>query len=344
MKKRHINIPIFIPHLGCPNQCVFCNQKTISGVTEFDINEVDATIKRVLSTVSEDSEVEIAFFGGSFTGIDRSLMIRLLEIGYKYIKSGDVASIRCSTRPDYIDENILSILEKYGVRTIELGLQSSSDTVLQLCKRGHSFSDEVKACRMIVERGFELVGQMMIGLPGATLESELLTAEFISKAGASAARIYPTVVFRDTDLCSMTDAGAYMPLTLEEAIKRSAAVYRKFLDSGVKVIRVGLCDSENLRSEETYFAGPNHSALGEMVDNEVYYEIIASKINNLDVDIDKSVNLHIYVANGCLSKAIGQKKRNKFLLIKTYGFKSVDFSEKSNLSEFEVLIDLERKK
>lgn len=344
MKRKHVNIPIFIPHLGCPNQCVFCNQRTISGVIEFDINEVDRTIKQVLSTVSDDAEVEIAFFGGSFTGIERSLMIHLLEIGYKYIESGDVTSIRCSTRPDYIDEDILSILKKYGVRTIELGLQSASDTVLQLCKRGHSFSDEVKACRMIVDHGFELVGQMMIGLPGAALESEILTAEFISKIGASAARIYPTVVFKDTDLCSMTNFGAYTPLAIDDAIKRSAAVYRKFIDSGVKVIRVGLCDSENLRSDETYFAGPNHSALGEMVENEVYYEIIASKINDLDVKIDKNIKLHIYVAKGCLSKAVGQKKRNKFLLIKTYGFGNVDFSERSDLDEFEALIDLERNK
>ena len=135
--KKHINIPIFIPHLGCPNQCVFCNQKKITGINEFDPESVRAIIDEALSTVSPDTEAEIAFFGGSFTGIDRNLMIHLLEIANSYIKAGRVRSIRCSTRPDYIDENILDILQKYGVKVIELGLQSVSDEVLVKTKRGH---------------------------------------------------------------------------------------------------------------------------------------------------------------------------------------------------------------
>ena len=163
--KQHINIPIFIPHLGCPNQCVFCNQRTISGVKEFDISSVRRDIDTALLTVDSSTEAEIAFFGGSFTGIDRDLMIELLEIGYEYIKDGRVSSIRCSTRPDYIDEEILEILKKYGVRVIELGLQSVEEKVLKSSKRGHNFQAELKACRMIVNAGFALVGQMMIGLP-----------------------------------------------------------------------------------------------------------------------------------------------------------------------------------
>ena len=131
---RHVNIPIFIPHLGCPNQCVFCNQRTISGIREFSCEEVKKTIERDLSTLSDDDEVEIAFFGGSFTGIDRSLMISLLEIAHAYIDEGRVCGLRCSTRPDYINEEILDILKYYGVKTIELGLQSCSDKVLEITK------------------------------------------------------------------------------------------------------------------------------------------------------------------------------------------------------------------
>ena len=200
---RHINIPIFIPHLGCPNQCVFCNQRKISGRESFDLNSVSLEIENALSTVDSNDEVEIAFFGGSFTGIDRTLMVSLLEIAHSYILEGRVGSIRCSTRPDYIDEEILSILKKYGVKTIELGLQSTSARVLENAKRGHNFEAELKSCRMIVENGFDLVGQMMIGLPSSDIESEIRTAEFITSVGAVGARIYPTVVFYGTELCNL---------------------------------------------------------------------------------------------------------------------------------------------
>ena len=212
--KKHVNIPIFIPHLGCPNQCVFCNQRTISGVEQFDIANVKKEIEDALSTVDSSQEAEIAFFGGSFTGIDRNLMISLLELAYGYVTDGKVKSVRCSTRPDYIDEEILDILKKYGVTTIELGLQSSSDEVLSVSKRGHTRADEARSCDLIVQRGFELVGQMMIGLPASTLESEMETARFIVEHGAVGARIYPTVVFYETELCQMAKRGDYSPISL----------------------------------------------------------------------------------------------------------------------------------
>ena len=209
---RHVNIPVFIPHLGCPNQCVFCNQRSITGVSEFDSTTVKTVIDTALKTVEYDAEVEIAFFGGSFTGIDYELMCQLLSIAHSYVLSGRVQSIRCSTRPDYINEDILQTLKQYGVKTIELGLQSASDVVLAVTKRGHSFEDELVACKMIVEHGFSLVGQMMIGLPGSTAESEEQTARFITSVGAVGARIYPTVVFKDTELCYMAECGVYSPL------------------------------------------------------------------------------------------------------------------------------------
>lgn len=333
---RHVNIPVFIPHLGCPNQCVFCNQRTISGVGEFRADDVIGIIDRALLTIEEDVEVEIAFFGGSFTGIDRELMISLLEIGYSYIEKGRVSSLRCSTRPDYIDIEILEILRKYGVKTIELGLQSTSDKVLEKSKRGHNFEAEQKSCLMIVDHGFNLVGQMMIGLPGADPQSEIDTAEFIISAGASGARIYPTVVFKDTELACLCRCGEYEPLSIDEAIARSSAVLERFIDAGVEVIRIGLQASENLSDEDTYLAGPNHSALGELVIGEVYYNKICKKLAQVNAGADD--NISVSVARGSLSKAVGQSKRNKRRLSEKY--KSVRFTESDKISSFEVLVDI----
>ncbi len=334
---RHINIPIFIPHLGCPNQCVFCNQRTISGVQSFELSSVKRTIEDSLSTISPEDEVEIAFFGGSFTGIDRTLMCQLLEIAYEYVKTGAVSSIRCSTRPDYINTEILDILSKYGVKVIELGLQSTDEAVLLKTKRGHSFLDEARACELIVSYGFTLIGQMMIGLPGSTLESEIKTAEFIINSGASGARIYPTVVFHSTELCEMARCGEYTPLSLTDAVVRSATVMKRFVEAGVEVIRVGLCSSENLSQDTTYFAGPNHPALGELVENELYYEIIKKKLEDTELLGDTPV---ISVPRGSLSKAIGHKKKNRLRLCQALGLRDIRFVESKALSEYEVMISV----
>lgn len=336
---RHINIPIFIPHLGCPNMCVFCNQRTISGVQKFDFSSVRKTIDDNLSSVTSTDEVEIAFFGGSFTGIDRDLMISLLEIAYGYIKEGKVCSVRCSTRPDYINAEILEILKKYGVKTVELGLQSTDPEVLKLTKRGHGFSEEKEASRLLVENGFDLVGQMMIGLPGSSLESELETAEFIINSGAKAARIYPTVVFSETELCDMAKEGSYSPLSIDEAVERSAAVLEKLVSSSVDVIRIGLCSSENLLSDKTYFAGPNHPALGELVENELYYKRIMNKLSEFQI-ADKC-DMEIFVSVGALSKAVGQKRKNKIRLQNDPRVRSVRFSERHGIGPYEIDLQIE---
>ena len=195
---------------------------------------------------------------------------------------------------------------------------------------------------MITEAGFELVGQMMIGLPDSTLEDEIATARFIVDSGAIAARIYPTVVFYDTELCEMSEKGKYIPLDLDDAINRSAEVLEIFVDNGIDVIRIGLCASENLSSNEKYYAGPNHSALGEMVVGALYY----NKVKDLlaDNDISAGEVLRISVAKGCTSKMIGQNKRNKIRLIREYGLADLIVSEDENLCDYEVMIKQERKR
>jgi histone acetyltransferase (RNA polymerase elongator complex component) len=303
---------------------------------------VRSQIDTALSTIDTSCEAEIAFFGGSFTGIDRVLMTDLLKLAYEYVSDGRVKSLRCSTRPDYIDEDILNLLKSYGVTTIELGLQSTSDHVLTLTKRGHLHFDEEKACKMIVDHGFSLVGQMMIGLPGSTLEDEINTARFIVDSGAVGARIYPTVVFYGTELCQMTSIGEYLPLELADAVERSARVLEIFLEGGVDVIRIGLCSSENLSDEEKYYAGPNHPALGEMVESAMIY----NKITRL---IDTAIShrgsvLRIFVGKGFMSKATGQKKTNKYRLIREFGFADVKITEDPDLSGYQLRIEEERKR
>ena len=341
--KKHANIPIFIPHLGCPNQCVFCNQRTISGKQSFDISSVRREIESALATIDSSIETEIAFFGGSFTGIDMSLMINLLEIANEYLKAGRVHSIRCSTRPDYINDEILAVLKKYGIKTIELGLQSCSDKVLSLSKRGHSFKDEEEACRLIVRSGFNLVGQMMIGLPGSELEDELSTAKKIISMGASGARIYPTVVFFDTELCNMALSGNYVPLSTDEAIKRSARVLEVFIDAHTEVIRIGLCAQDNLFDKEKYYGGPNNPALGELVMGELYYNKILEKATN---DIKKEEvrpsKMIVKVAPSEISKVIGQKRCNIDRLKSSLSLKKISVVGSENYSEFEFDILFER--
>ena len=335
--KRHVNIPIFIPHLGCPNQCVFCNQRTISGVTSFNPESVVEIIEEALKTIGDECDVEIAFFGGSFTGIEPELMTNLLQIAHRYVLSHKVSGIRCSTRPDYINESVLEKLKAYGVKVIELGLQSVDEDVLILTKRGHDFSSEKTACKLICEKGFQLVGQMMIGLPGSSAESEAKTADFIISSGAVAARIYPTVVFRETELCTMAESGIYQPLCDEEAVLRSALVMKKFIDAGVEVIRIGLCASENLTDDRTYYAGPNHPALGELVENEIYYMIIRDNLRKMDIKPGSAVR--IFVSCGALSKAIGQKKRNKLRLTQEFSISDIKFYEKEEISEYSCMVE-----
>ncbi|MBE6537365.1 MAG: radical SAM protein [Ruminococcaceae bacterium] len=344
MKKRHINIPIFIPHLGCPNNCTFCNQKTISGVKEFVPESVIPIIEEALSTASETDDVEIAFFGGSFTGIDRDLMENLLFIANSYLKRGRINSIRCSTRPDYINDEIIDILKRHGVDTVELGLQSISDKVLSTCSRGHSFDDEINACKKIISSGIKLGGQMMIGLPDSTLEDEIKTARFIAEVGASEARIYPTIVFRDTELCNSMQRGEYTPLTVDEAVTRSAAAFKVFVENGVKVLRIGLCDSDNLHSDGTYVAGPNEAAIGEMVISHYYAGLIDDKLKALNLNFENKHELFIHVPTGHVSKVVGQHRKNKIRLLKEYGFSVVKVIESDDVSEYDVFLRIEERK
>ena len=333
---RHVNIPVFIPHVGCPNACVFCTQRSISGKTEFDASEVDGIISNALSTVAEDDTCEIAFFGGSFTGIDRELMIYLLEVAQKYVDGGRVQSIRLSTRPDYIDGEIISVLSRFSVGTVELGLQSLDDGVLLSSGRGHDAACARHACKMLKDAGFTLIGQMMIGLPGSSVQTEIMTAKEIIAAGADGARVYPTVVFYDTELACMTSRGEYTPLTNEDAVYRTKEVLKVFAESCVPCIRVGLQASENLSDESCVMAGANHSAIGELAMSELYYERICEEIERSGFF---GGELTVYVSLGSTSKAVGHKKRNKERICQKYGFKKLKVLEKNEIMSYNIILE-----
>ena len=330
---RHVNIPIFIPHLGCPNQCIFCNQKYISGTQNFSESDVDEQINKVLSTVTGEDECEIAFFGGSFTGIDRALMIRLLDKAQGYIDKGLVKSIRMSTRPDYITEEIIEILKNYTISFVELGIQTMNDDVLRLLKRGHTASDTIKATELLLKSGIRFVGQMMIGLPGSFPKDEQYCAEMICKLGASGSRIYPTLVFKNTELEKMTIINDYRPLDLDEAVERSARVLEIFEKNQVKCIRIGLCDSDNLHSDETYVAGPNSPSIGEMVKSRLFYNVICSEIVN-----KKFSSLLIYCPKGVKSQIIGHKRQNIISLKNRFSINEIIVIESDKLKNYNLIL------
>ena len=316
---KHINIPVFIPHAGCPNDCVFCNQRIISGTEKFVEDDVMRIIDEAVST-SEGAEREIAFFGGSFTGIDRDLMTRLLDIAESYVKRGDAVGIRMSTRPDYIDTEIINILKRYTVSQVELGIQSVSDRVLSLSQRGHTSADTFSAIRLLKNSGFSVVGQMMIGLPGSSASDEIDTARAICSSGCDGARIYPTIVFKGTKLEKMMESGEYKALTLDDAVERSATVLDIFDKNRVACLRVGLCDGENLHSDETYAAGPNHPALGELVCNKLYLSRIEQQITDHinDGHAVEGKTVSVLCSPGSTSKVVGNGKRNIKYLMHVY--------------------------
>ena len=327
--KKHINIPLFIPHMGCPNQCVFCDQHTISGACSFIRENARAAIEQTLTTVSPDAECEIAFFGGSFTGIERGLMTDLLETAKFYVETGRVSGIRMSTRPDYISPEVLQILSRYRISAVELGIQSMDDRVLAVCRRGHTSACTEEACRMLRDSGIPWVGQMMIGLPDASPDTERDCAEKICRMGAAACRIYPTVVLQQTELARWTLEGRYLPLTVEEAVERSAAALEIFLKHGVECLRIGLCDSESLHDPASCLAGPTHPAMGELVSSRIYLRRMEKALDSYLArhPSRETMELTVTVPKGDVSQAIGQRKENKREIERKYPVKLRKFLE-----------------
>jgi histone acetyltransferase (RNA polymerase elongator complex component) len=280
--KKHYTIPFFIPHEGCPFTCIFCSQKKISGVDAGpDPLEIPGTISAYLKTIPKgSSDIEVAFFGGSFTGLPVKKQVAYLKSVQPFILDGSISGIRLSTRPDYISQDILDILKKYNVRVVELGVQSLSDEVLNAAKRGHSAFDVKKASELIIKNGFTLGHQIMSGLPSSTLAKELKTARMSVFMKAAQVRIYPVLVIKGTALARMWKNGAYKPLSEKEAIKRCAKLVDIFKNSGVRVLRCGLHPSDGLLSGHDILEGPFHEAFGQKVDTYRCGAILRSWLKN----------------------------------------------------------------
>ncbi len=312
MKEKNI-IPIFVPHLGCPNDCVFCNQKSISGQVKMVTKEdVKNTIEEYLKSFkNKDIDKEIAFFGGSFTGIEEEKQIELLEVAYEYVKSKQVDSIRISTRPDYINKEILKRLKKYGVKTIELGVQSSNNYILKKAGRGHTFEDVKKASKLIRRNGFVLGHQMMIGLPDSTKLDDLNTAKDLIKLKPKMVRLYPVLVIKNTKLEKEYENGEYEPLTVNQAVERCKEIVYLFNKKRIDVIRIGLQNTDlitdpNDQNSEVV-AGPYHPAFGQLVEDSIWYDNVVNKIKKVNVKV-KEVKVTVNPQD--VNNVIGHKKSN----------------------------------
>ena len=312
MKKEYI-IPIFVPHLGCPNNCTFCNQKKISGQTKMvTAKDVDETIKYYLKNFKDNHKyVEVAFFGGSFTAIEKEKQIELLEAAQKYIKNKLVNSIRISTRPDCIDKEILKRMKKYHVKTIELGVQSTNNYILEKCKRGHTGEDVKKASKLIRAHGFILGHQMMIGLPESTKQDEINTAKELIKLKPKIVRIYPVLVIKDTELAEEYEKGEYTPLTVGQAVERCKDIVAMFNKNKINIIRIGLQNTEEITDpsseKSSVVAGPYHPAFRQLVESSMWYDSIVDRIKKVNAKVKK---VKIIANDININNIIGHKKEN----------------------------------
>lgn len=300
---KHSNISVFIPHIGCPNMCSFCNQRTISGIQKapsaFEVREI---CQKAFSEVSSRSETEIAFFGGSFTAIDRSYMLELLQAVQEFIGDDGFKGIRISTRPDCINSEILDLLKKYKVTSIELGAQSMCNHVLLANDRGHTAEDVENAGRLIRVFGFELGLQMMIGLYKSTPDDELRTFDNIMSIKPDTLRIYPVVILKGTRLGELYESGEYEPFDFRKAVELCSLFMEKSEENGVRVIKAGLHASEFV--EKDLLGGFYHPAFRELCESEIYKKKIKSLIG------ENCSYALISVPNRNLSMAIGQKRSN----------------------------------
>ena len=329
---KHINVALFVVHKGCPHMCSFCNQRSISGShKDLTPDDVHSAVKIAVESLSENQAAggEIAFFGGSFTMVEREYMLSLLEAAYEYVGKGIFKGIRISTRPDGIDGEICRILKKYGVTAVELGAQSLDDRVLMLNERGHTAEQVENACKILKEYGFEVGLQMMTGLYGSEDSDSLKTAEKIVDLAPSTVRIYPTVVLKGTRLYELMKNGEFMPKGIDETVDLCARLIEMFENAGIKVIRVGLHSGGGV--EEGFAGGAYHPALRELCEGRLYYNHASLLLENYE-----SGRYVLCVNPKEISKMTGQKKEN-LIRLREKGFECT-VKGIEGLSKYEVEI------
>ena len=333
MSKKEYIIPIFIPFLGCPHDCAFCNQVKITNYKD-NINK-ENTIRQINQYLSyfpkNENLKEIAFFGGSFTGLDEKVMISYLEIALNYKKKGIIDRIRLSTRPDYINNSILDILKKYEVDVIELGIQSLDNEILNVNERGHSKEDSIRASKLIKDYGFKLGHQIMPGLYKDSFDKAIKTGLESIKMNPDMVRIYPTLVIKDTKLEKLYKEGLYKPLSLDEAIEISSRLYMIYSYKKIPVIRIGLQPTENINEKKDVVAGPFHPSIRQLVETNIHKIYLEELINKYRL----KNKIKIHISNREISIIAGNKKANKNYFYKKYGLIINFENDENNFIEYE---------
>lgn len=325
------NIPIFIPHEGCPHTCVFCNQKKITGVdTSVSVDDIRRIIEDYLGFIPRENRyVEIAFFGGSFTGLPLEIQEKFLKTAEEYKDLTD--GIRMSTRPDYINDEVLSLCSRYRVRTIELGLQSADDGVLSLNEREHTFEDTVRAAKLIKGYGISLGLQMMVGMYGSSPNKDIETALAVAELEPECVRIYPTLTLVGTKLEKFYKKGLYTPYSLETAIDTTDKIMKIFEERNIEIIRVGLHSDESLTAENNIAAGPYHPAFRSLVLSKRHKEKIEQEILRDNI---RDCIYEVY-ANPCeISEVVGHKRCNAVYFKEKYNVELKVKSDKLKKGEF----------
>ena len=313
MKKRII--PIFVPDRGCPHDCIFCNQKKITGVsTEVTAQDARNIIEECLETIDKDTNVEIAFFGGSFTAIEEECQNELLAVAKEYVDKGLVHEIRMSTRPDCISDSILERLKKYDASIIELGVQSMDAKVLIDSVRGHDIESVIKSAKLIKEHDIKLGLQMMVGLPSDTEEKCIETARKFISLNPDCVRIYPTLVVKDTGLEMLLERGEYTPFSLEQCINIVKKLLVLFYINNINVIRVGLQATDDIQLGKGVVAGPYHPAFRELVESEMIKDYLDYIVKENEISGELIVNSN----NKNISKIVGNKRSNKIYMKQKY--------------------------
>jgi histone acetyltransferase (RNA polymerase elongator complex component) len=339
MSNRQFIIPIFIPHKGCPNDCVFCNQRKITGQAAiYDYKRIDGEISAALRTIDLNKKpiVEIAFYGGSFTAIDSKSQEVLLSMAKEYVDQYQLQGIRISTRPDYINDVILNRLKKYGVKIIELGVQSLNESVLEASNRGHETDIVYKSAQLIKDYGFTLGIQLMIGLPGDNGKSSLETVRKVIDIRPDISRIYPTLVIKDTVLEKMYNQGIYSPLSLNEAIELSKNMYHMLFTNDIQVIRIGLQPTKNILEGEDVIAGPFHPSFRSLVISSYIYDLIVEAIDEFKGD-----TITFELNNKDISYLVGDRKSNKIRIIEKYNLKKFKIVTNSEIQRGKIIVKLE---
>ncbi len=300
---KHSNIAIFVPHAGCPNACSFCNQKTITAQSGLPrAADVQRICAQAVHEVRNPRYTEVAFFGGSFTAIDRLYMLELLDAVQPFLREDGFSGIRISTRPDCIDREVLALLKERGVTAIELGAQSMCDSVLLANDRGHTVQDVVDACVLIREYGFELGLQMMVGLYRSRMEDEIATIRQILSIHPDTVRIYPVAVLRGTKLAQFYENGEYLLFSFEEAVDLCASALEAFAQEGIRVIKCGLHASEFV--EKDCIAGFYHPAFREICESRLLRRKIAAETAM------QPGHYLVAVHPSCVSRAVGHGREN----------------------------------